>query len=53
VGPGLLYLVAILLAGLAPGVSLAIFAGLPVLYFLSITVLRLGRRGEREYSDFT
>jgi hypothetical protein len=34
-------------------VSLAIYAGLPVLYFLSITVLRGGRQRNQEYADFT
>ena len=33
--------------------SLAIYARLPVLYFLGITVLRGGRRRNQEYSDFT
>ena len=51
--PGLAYLLAILLSAVAPPLSLAIFAALPLLYFLSITVLRRGRKGEREYSDFT
>ena len=51
--PGLLYLLAILLAGAAPGVSLAIYAALPLLYFLSITVLRGTRKRNREYADFT
>ena len=52
-GPGLFYLVAILVAGIAPIAGLAVFAGLPVLYFLSITILRGPRRGRAEYSDFT
>jgi hypothetical protein len=34
-------------------VSLLIYAGLPVLYFLSITVLRSGQKRDREYADFT
>jgi uncharacterized membrane protein len=51
--PGLVYLVAFLVARSAPGVSLLIYAGLPVLYFLSITVLRSGRRRNQEYADFT
>ena len=51
--PGLVYLLAAAVAGLAPAVSVAIFAGIPVLYFLSITVLRRGRAGRREYSEFT
>jgi hypothetical protein len=33
-------------------VSLLIYAGLP-LYFLSITVLRSGRKRDQEYADFT
>lgn len=51
--PGLVYLLAFLVAKTAPGVSLLIYAGLPVLYFLSITVLRSGRRRNQEYADFT
>jgi TMEM175 potassium channel family protein len=51
--PGLLYLLAILLAGVAPGVSLAIYAAGPVLYFLGITVLRGSRKRDSEYADFT
>ena len=51
--PGLVYLLAVLVARRAPGVSLAIYAGLPVLYFLSITVLRSGRKGNQELADFT
>jgi hypothetical protein len=34
-------------------VSLTIYAGIPLLYFLSITVLRGTRRRDREYADFT
>jgi hypothetical protein len=34
-------------------VSLLIYAGAPVLYFLSITVLRRGRQRDQEYADFT
>lgn len=34
-------------------VSLAIYAAMPVLYFLGITVLRRGRQRDREYADFT
>jgi hypothetical protein len=37
----------------APGVSLLIYGGLPVLYFLSITVLRGSRKRDQEYADFT
>jgi uncharacterized membrane protein len=51
--PGLVYLLAFLVARSAPRVSLAIYAGLPVLYFLSITVLRRGRRRNQEFADFT
>jgi uncharacterized membrane protein SpoIIM required for sporulation len=51
--PGLVYLLAMLVAVAAPGVSLAIYAGLPVLYFLSITVLRGTRTRNLEYTDFT
>jgi len=51
--PGLVYLVAFLVARVAPGVSLLIYGGLPVLYFLSITVLRSGRKRDQEYADFT
>jgi uncharacterized membrane protein len=51
--PGLLYLLAILLAEVAPGVSLGIYAGLPLLYFLSVTVLRGTRKRNQEYADFT
>jgi uncharacterized membrane protein len=51
--PGLVYLLAFLVARSAPGVSLLIYAGLPVLYFLSITVLRSGRKRSLEYADFT
>jgi TMEM175 potassium channel family protein len=51
--PGLVYLLAFLVARSAPEVSLLIYAGLPVLYFLSITVLRSGRKRGREYADFT
>jgi uncharacterized membrane protein len=51
--PGLVYLLAILLAGFAPGVSLVIYGGVPVLYFLTITVLRSSRKRNQEYADFT
>jgi len=51
--PGLVYLLAFLVARAAPGVSLAIYAAMPVLYFLGITVLRRGRQRDREYADFT
>jgi uncharacterized membrane protein len=51
--PGLVYLLAFLVAKVAPSVSLLIYAGLPVLYFLSITLLRSGRKRDQEYADFT
>jgi uncharacterized membrane protein len=51
--PGLIYLLAILVAEAVPAAALAIFAGLPLLYFLSITVLRRTRKGEQEYGEFT
>jgi hypothetical protein len=34
-------------------VSLLIYAGAPVLYFLGITVLRSSRNRDQEYADFT
>jgi hypothetical protein len=51
--PVLVYLLAFLVATVSPGVSLAIYAAMPLLYFLSITVLRGGRRRDQEYADFT
>jgi uncharacterized membrane protein len=51
--PGLVYLLAMLIAVVAPRVSVLIYGGMPVLYFLSITVLRSGRKRNREYEDFT
>jgi hypothetical protein len=51
--PGLVYLLAFLVARAAPSVSLLIYAGAPVLYILSITVLRGGRKRDQEYADFT
>jgi uncharacterized membrane protein len=51
--PALVYLLAILVAAAAPTVSLLIYAAAPVLYFLSITVLRSGRKRDQEYADFT
>jgi uncharacterized membrane protein len=51
--PGLVYLLAILVAAAAPSLSLAIYAGAPVVYFLSITVLRSSRNRDQEYADFT
>jgi hypothetical protein len=50
---GLVYLLAFLVTRSAPGVSLLIYGGMPVLYFLSITVLRGGRQRNQEYADFT
>jgi Na+/proline symporter len=50
---GLVYLLAFLVAKSAPGLSLAIYGGLPVLYFLSITVLRGSRQRDQEFADFT
>jgi hypothetical protein len=46
-------LLAFLVAKTAPGLSLLIYAAAPVLYFLSITVLRSGRKQNQEYADFT
>ena len=52
--PGLVYLLAFLVApATTPTVSLVIYAVVPVLYFLSTTVLRSGRKGNQEYADFT
>jgi uncharacterized membrane protein len=51
--PGLAYLLALLVAGVAAGLSLVIYGAMPALYFLSITFLRRGRTGEHEYRDFT
>jgi uncharacterized membrane protein len=51
--PGLVYLLAFLVAKTAPRLSLMIYAGLPLLYFLSITVLRGSRQRNLEYADFT
>ena len=50
-GPG--YLLAFLVAKTAPGLSLLIYAAMPVLYFLCITILRSRRTRNREYDDFT
>ena len=49
--PVLAYLLAFLVARSAPGLSLLIYGAMPVLYFLSITVLRSSRT--RKYEDFT
>ena len=51
--PGLVYLLAFLVAKAAPEMSLMIYAAMPLLYFLSITLLRTGRRRDQEYADFT
>jgi uncharacterized membrane protein len=51
--PGLCYLLAFLVAAAAPTVSLLIYAAMPLLYFLSITILRGSRTRNREYEDFT
>jgi uncharacterized membrane protein len=51
--PGLIYLLAFLVAKAAPRISLMIYAAMPVLYFLSITVLRRSRQRNQEYADFT
>jgi len=49
----LVYLIAILVAGFAPYLSLGIYAGVPVLYFIGITLLRrLAPKGSPE-RDFT
>lgn len=53
IGPGLIYLLATLVAGAAPGVSLAIYGIMPALYFLGTTLLRSGRKRNQEYADFT
>jgi hypothetical protein len=50
---GLVYLLAFLVARAAPVVSLAVYAAMPVLCFLGITVLRRGRQRDREFADFT
>lgn len=42
-----------LVAEVAPGASLLIYAAMPVLYILSITVLRSSRKRDQEYADFT
>jgi hypothetical protein len=51
--PVLVYLLAFLVATVSPGVSLAIYAAMPLRYLLDITVLRGGRRRDQEYADFT
>jgi uncharacterized membrane protein len=51
--PGLVYLLAFLVARSAPSLSLLIYATVPVLYLLSITILRSTRKRNQEYADFT
>jgi uncharacterized membrane protein len=51
--PGLIVIVAIAITAIAPLVSLLVYAALPPLYFLSITLLRSDRRRDREFADFT
>jgi uncharacterized membrane protein len=51
--PGLIAIGAIAVAAMAPLVSLLIYAALPLLYFLSITLLRSDKRRDREFADFT
>jgi uncharacterized membrane protein len=53
VTPGLIFLLAVLIAATAPGVSLLIYAIMPVLYFIGITVLRGSKRRNNEYADFS
>jgi uncharacterized membrane protein len=50
--PALAYLLALLVARTAPGVSLLIYGAMPLLYFLSITVLRHGKRRD-QVADLT
>jgi uncharacterized membrane protein len=51
--PGLIFLLAVLFAAAAPGVSLVIYGVMPVLYFTGVTVLRGSRRRNKEYADFS
>jgi uncharacterized membrane protein len=53
VTPGLIFLLAVLIAATAPGVSLLIYGIMPVLYFIGITVLRGSKRRNKEYADFS
>ena len=53
VTPGLIFLLAVLIAATAPGVSLLIYGIMPVLYFAGITVLRGSKRRNKEYADFS
>ena len=47
------YLIAILVAGFAPYLSLGIYAGVPVLYFIGITLLRRSAPKGSPERDFT
>jgi uncharacterized membrane protein len=49
----LLYLIAILFASVAPYVSLGIYAAVPLLYFIGITLLRRSAPKGSPESDFT
>src|SRR6266853_5855932 len=51
--PAVLYLVAMLLAGFVPYVSFGIYAVLPLLYFIGITLLRRSAPKGSPESDFT
>jgi len=51
--PAILYIVSILLAGFAPYVSLGIYAGVPLLYFIGITFLRRSAPKGSPERDFT
>jgi uncharacterized membrane protein len=51
--PGLIFLLAVLIAEAAPVLSLSVYAVMPMLYFLGITLLRIGRKRNQEYADFT
>ena len=51
--PGLIFLLAVLIAEAAPVLSLLVYAVMPMLYFLGITLLRIGRKRNQEYADFT
>jgi uncharacterized membrane protein len=53
IGPAVAYLVALIVAGVLPLASLAIYAFVPVLYFISTGLLRRRRPGIRLYADFT
>jgi uncharacterized membrane protein len=53
IGLVLLYLIAILLAGFVPYVSLGVYAGVPLLYFIGITFLRRSAPKGSPERDFT